>query len=51
MFMGSDTTAKEGANHIHDITFRGNVFRGAHANAIILRSGCDRFTIVNNVVT
>jgi hypothetical protein len=52
MFMGSDTGKGEpGANFIHDITLRGNVFRGAHAYALIIGRGCDRFTIVNNTVT
>jgi hypothetical protein len=50
MFMGSDTGAKEGTNLVHDFTLRGNVFRGAHAFALIIGRGCDHFTIVNNVV-
>jgi hypothetical protein len=50
MFMGSDTGAKEGTNPIHDFTLRGNVFRGAKAYALIIGRGCDRFTVVNNVV-
>ena len=51
MFMGSDTNEmKTGNNSIHNFTFKNNVFRGAHAYAIIIGRGCDNFTFVNNVV-
>jgi hypothetical protein len=51
MFMGSDTgKGKPEDNYIHDFTLRGNVFRGAHAYALIIGRGCDHFTVVNNVV-
>ncbi len=49
MFMGSDT-GKNGKNNIHHLTFKNNVFRGAHAYAIIPGRGTDYVTFVNNVV-
>ena len=51
IFMGSDTDeAKSGVSRIDHFTLRGNVFRRAHANAVIIGRGCDYFTVVNNVI-
>jgi hypothetical protein len=50
MFMSEDQSeAGGGQNAVHHITFRNNVFRRAHAVAIILHNN-DYFTFANNVV-
>lgn len=52
MFMCEDQSEQSGgANSVHDITFRNNLFRGARAYAIIISDYTDAFTFVNNVVS
>lgn len=51
MFMSEDQSETGGGeNAVHHITFRNNVFRRAHAVAIIVSGNNDYFTFVNNVV-
>jgi len=51
MVMSSDTgRAKAGADLVHGITIRNNVFRGARAHAVILGRGSNNFTVENNVI-
>ncbi len=52
MLMGSDSAeTKRNENGIHHFIIKNNVFRRAHAYAIIIGRGCDNFTFINNVVT
>lgn len=51
MVMSSDTgRTSAGADLVHSVTIRNNVFRGARANAVILGRGSNNFTVENNVI-